>query len=91
MREHSRFLLKSQLRQLDFYDTQIAELDQEITRRLGVQIGPDDPEPLVGPPTSGQPASSADPMPDGGADLTPRSPQLSSVPARSKAEVIRIG
>ena len=90
MRDHHRFLLKSQLRQLDFYDTQIAELDQEIARRLGVQIGPDDPEPQGGGPTSGQPASSADPMPDGGADLTPRSPQLSSIPARSKAEVIRI-
>jgi transposase len=90
MRDHHRFLLKSQLRQLDFYDTQIAELDQEIARRLGVQIGPDDPEPQGGGPTSGQRASSADPMPDGGADLTPCSPQLSSDPARSKAEVIRI-
>ncbi len=35
LREHHRFLLKSQLRQLDFYDTQISELDQEIARRLG--------------------------------------------------------
>ncbi len=32
--EHHRFMLKSQLRQLDFYDTQIGELDQEIARRL---------------------------------------------------------
>ena len=45
LRDHHRFLLTSQLRQLDFYDTQIAELDQEIARRLGVQTGPDDPEP----------------------------------------------
>ena len=82
--------LSSQLRQLDFYDLQIAELDQEIARRLGVQTGPDDLEPQGGEPTSGQPASSADPVPDGGTDLAARSPQLSSDPARSQAEVIRI-
>jgi len=35
LRDHHRFLLTSQLRQLDFYDMQIAELDQEIARRLG--------------------------------------------------------
>src|SRR5439155_7132042 len=46
LREHHRFLLNSQLRQLDFYDTQISELDQEIARRLGMPTGPDHPEPL---------------------------------------------
>src|SRR5260221_8030114 len=35
LRDHHRFLLTSQLRQLDFYDLQIAELDQEIALRLG--------------------------------------------------------
>src|SRR5260370_8724629 len=45
LRDHHRFLLTSQLRQLDFYDLQIAELDQEIARRLGVQTGQYDPEP----------------------------------------------
>jgi transposase len=43
--EHHRFLLKSQLRQLDFFDTQVGELDQEIAHRLGVPSGPDDPDP----------------------------------------------
>jgi len=56
--EHHRFMLKSQLRQLDFYDTQIGELDQEIARRLGVQTEPDegdpDPDPSEGGPTRGQ-------------------------------------
>ena len=42
--EHHRFLLKSQLRQLDFFDQQVQELDQEIAHRLGVQSGPDDPD-----------------------------------------------
>ena len=88
LRNHHRFLLTSQLRQLDFYDLQIAELDQEIARRLGVQTGPDDPELQGGEPTSVQPASSADPVPDGGPDLATRSPQPD--PARSQAEVIRI-
>jgi len=88
LRDHHRFLLTSQLRQLDFYDLQIAELDQEIARRLGVQTGPDDPELQGGEPTSVQPASSADPVPDGGPDLATRSPQPD--PARSQAEVIRI-
>jgi len=46
LREHHRFLLKSQLRQLDFFDAQISELDQEIARRLGVESGPDELGPL---------------------------------------------
>lgn len=61
LREHHRFLLKSHLRQLNFYDTQIAELDQEIARRLGVQTDPDDPDPKGGELTSqGNHAQTAD-------------------------------
>ncbi len=41
--EHHRFLLGSQLRQIDFLDGQLAELDQEVAQRLGLPIGPDDP------------------------------------------------
>ena len=52
LREHHRFLLTSQLRQLDFYDAQIAELDHEIARRLGVPPGLDDPDPSGGGPTT---------------------------------------
>ena len=47
--KHHRFMLGSQL---DFYDTQIGELDQEIARRLGVQT-----EREEGGPTRGQRAS----------------------------------
>jgi transposase len=55
--EHHRFLLKSQLRQLDFFDKQLAELDQEIAQRLGVESrpdDPDDPDPLADQPTTEQ-------------------------------------
>jgi len=41
---HHRFLLESQLRQLDFVDRQIREVDQEIAQRLQVHSGPDDPD-----------------------------------------------
>ncbi len=41
--EHHRFLLSSQLRQLDFFDGQLLELDQEIATRLGLPSGPDEP------------------------------------------------
>jgi transposase len=40
--EHHRFLLASQLRQLDFFDRQIQELDQEIARRMGLSSEPED-------------------------------------------------
>ena len=82
--------LSSQLRQLDFYDTQIAELDQEIARRLGVQTGPDDPEPLGSGSLHGNRASAADQVPDGAADLASHSPEPSSDPARSQAEVMAV-
>src|SRR6266702_8650441 len=51
--EHHRFMLRSQLRQLDFYDTQIGELDQEIARRLGVQTEPDEGDPDPDPSEGG--------------------------------------
>ena len=43
--DHHRFLLASQLRQLDFFTFQIREIDQEIAHRLGLQSDPDDPLP----------------------------------------------
>lgn len=65
LREHHRFLLKSQLGQLDFYETQLAELDQEIARRLRVPTGPDDPEPggSGSSPTSAAPSTDPTPAP----------------------------
>jgi transposase len=90
LREHHRFLLKSQLRQLDFYDTQISELDQEIARRLGMPTCPDDPKPLGSGPLNGNRASSADQVPDCATDSASHSPEPSSDTARSQAEVMRI-
>jgi transposase len=68
LREHHRFLLTSHLRQLDFYDAQIAELDHEIARRLGVPRGPDDPDPLGGGPTSERKHAQTADLPAGAAE-----------------------
>ncbi len=91
-RDHHRFLLKSQLRQLDFYDSQIGELDQEIARRLGVQAAPDDqgPDPSGSDPSGGHYAPSAGHSPEGTQAPPPSSSQVSSSPARSQAEMLRI-
>jgi transposase len=43
--EHHRFLLRSQLRQIDFFDHQIRELDQEIAHRLGLPSDAHDADP----------------------------------------------
>ena len=92
LREHHRFMLTSQLRQLDFYDAQIAELDQEIARRLGVQAGPDEPgpDPSDGGPSGEPHASSADHASQD-AQIPPRSsPQPPANSARSQAEVLAV-
>lgn len=90
--EHHCFLLKSQLRQLDFYDSQIGELDQEIARRLGVQAAPDDqgPDPSCGEPSGVQRPPSAGHAPQGTQSPPPSSSQVLSSPARSQSEMLRI-
>jgi transposase len=88
--EHHRFLLRSHLRQLDFDDAQIAELDQEIARRLGVEAGPDDPDPSDGGPTTGHRASSADHASDSAESPPPPSPQSPSGLVLSQVEAMRI-
>jgi transposase len=92
LREHHRFLLTSHLRQLDFYDAQIAELDHEIARRLGVETGPDpdNPDPSDGEPITGKRGPSAEPLPQD-TGLAPHS--ASQPPADmmfSQAEAMRI-
>jgi transposase len=90
LREHHRFLLTSHLRQLDFYDAQIAELDHEIARRLGVETGPNDPDPTDDGPSSGKREPSAEPSPQD-ARLSP--PSASQPPADrmfSQAAAMRI-
>jgi transposase len=91
-REHHRFLLQSQLRQLDFYDSQIGELDQEIARRLGVQAAPDDqgPDPSGGEPSGVQRPPSAGHAQQGTQTPPPSSSQVSSSSARSQTEMLRI-
>jgi len=49
---HHRFLLNSQLHQLDFLTGQMREIDQEIAHRLGVQSDPDELEPADVPGSS---------------------------------------
>ncbi len=90
LREHHRFLLVSHLRQLDFYDGQIADLDGEVARRLCVQAEPEAPDPKVDEATTDPTVPLADPEPVGAQAPTPLSSQPSSHPARSQAEVIRI-
>jgi hypothetical protein len=49
--EPHRFLLASQLRQVDCFDQQIRQIEQELARRLGLQSDPSEPEPAepIGP------------------------------------------
>ncbi len=42
LKEHHRFLLRNQLNHLDMLEKQIAEFDQEIARRLGIDQQPPD-------------------------------------------------
>ena len=89
---HHRFLLQSQLRQLDFFDHQIWELDQEIAHRLGVPSGPDDPE---NPDPSGDLAtteegSEAPVSSEASESVPPISVQPEAPKHLSSAEAIRI-
>jgi transposase len=87
--DHHRFLLTSQLRQLDFFDLQLSELDQEIAHRLGIDQGPDDPDPSGGQPLNKQMPEALD-----SAEQTERPASPSAEPERprplSSAQVIRI-
>lgn len=91
--EHHRFLLQSQLRQLDFFDAQLAELDREIAHRLGVPSGPEDPEPSGGHPATQQTAEQTPPAPEA-LEPTQSMSSLSTQPERprplSQAQAIRI-
>jgi transposase len=90
--DHHRFLLQSQLRQLDFFDQQVRELDQEIAHRLGVPSGPADPDPPD--PSSPLPATeerSESPVPSDSAESMGRLPAESEAPKPlSSAETIRL-
>ncbi len=90
--EHHRFLLESQLRQLDFLDRQIAELDHEIAHRLGVPSGPDapdTPDPSGTLPAKGE--GREPPVPNESSESTlPLSAQSEAHTQLSSAEAIRI-
>jgi transposase len=87
--DHHRFLLESQLRQLDFLTLQVREIDQEIAHRLGLPSDPDDPEPPDSPGSLPAKEEIAHPpeTPEGGASpcVQPDFPQ-----SLSSAEAIRI-
>lgn len=89
---HHRFLLQSQLRQVDFFDHQIWELDQEIAQRLGIQSGPDDPD--TPDPSGTLPATeekSESPVPSEFAESIGPFPAQSEAPKHlSSAEAIRL-
>jgi transposase len=90
--DHHRFLLQSQLRQLDFFDQQIRELDQEIAHRLGVSSGPDDPD--TPDPSDTLPAKeqrTETPAPSASAEsILPVDAQPEAPKQLSSAEAIRI-
>jgi len=90
--DHHRFLLQSQLRQLDFFDLQVRELDQEIAHRLGLQSDPDDPE--TPDPSDDLPAkeeASETPVPPESLEtIPPLSTQPEAPQLLSSAQAIRI-
>lgn len=73
-----------------FYDTQIAELDQEIARRLGVQAGPDDPDPKGGGRGTSHAAPWAADSSQGAQTPPPSSPPPSADRARSQIEILAV-
>ncbi len=87
--DHHRFLLQSQLRQLDFLDRQIAELDQEIAHRLGLQSDPDDPDPSEDLPAKEE-ASETPVPPESLETIPPLSTQPEAPQLLSSAQAIRI-
>jgi len=89
---HHRFLLQSQLRQLDFFDHQIRELDYEIAHRLGIQSGPDDPDTPDPPGTlSAQEEGSETSVPAESSESIPPTSVASEAHTQlSSAEAIRL-
>ena len=87
--EHHRFLLGSQLRQIDFLDGQLAELDQEVAQRLGISGSPDGPDPSGGQPPHELESQAPDPACS--TESTPSPSAQSERPGRlSSAQVISI-
>ena len=89
LRDHHRFLLESQLRQLDFLTLQIREIDQEIAHRLGVPSDPDDPD--LSSDLWAKEEARETPVPGASAQSSlPLSTQLEAHTPLSSAEAIRI-
>jgi transposase len=89
--EHHRFLLASQLRQLDFFDHQLLELDQEIAHRLGLSSGAQDPHDPDGPPDvpTKEETSETPDSPGAASRTTPLAVQPPATPL-SSARALRI-
>ena len=89
--EHHRFLLASQLRQLDFFDHQLLELDQEIAHRMGLSSGahdPDDPDGTPDVPTKEE--TSETPDSPGATSSTPSLAVQPPAKPLSSAKALRI-
>jgi transposase len=90
--DHHRFLLESQLRQLDFLTLQIREIDQEIAHRLGVPSEPDAPNvPDLSSDLWAKEEARETPVPGASAQSSlPLSTQSEAHTPLSSAEAIRI-
>lgn len=88
---HHRFLLASQLQQLDFFDHQLLELDQEIAHRLGLSSGAHDSDDPDGPPDvpTKEETSETPDSPGAAARTTPLAVQPPATPL-SSAKALRI-
>ena len=88
---HHRFLLASQLRQLDFFDHQLRELDQEIAHRMGLSSEAPDPDGPDGPPDlpAKEEAAEAPDLPEAAAS-TPLAVQQAVSKPLSSATALRI-
>lgn len=90
--EHHRFLVASQLRQVDFFDHQLRELDQEIAHRMGLSSGahdPDGPDGTPDLPTKEETPETPDP-PEAASSTPPLAVQPPAPKPLSSATALRI-
>jgi transposase len=87
--EHHRFLVASQLRQLDFFDHQLRELDQEIAHRMGLSREAPDPDGPPDLPTKEEKAEAPDP-PEAAASTPPLAGQPLAPKPLSSATALRL-
>jgi len=87
--EHHRFLLASQLRQLDFFDHQLRELDQEIAHRMGLASGTHVPDGTPDLPAKEETPEAPEP-PEAASSTPPLAVQPPAPKRLSSATALRI-